>query len=163
MARNTDRQLEIPSELRAFTEKSVEQAKQAFGGFMSAAHRTMSTFEGQAASARQDARKLGEKAVTFAERNIASSFEFAQSVVRANNVDDMLILQADYIKAQIKTLTEQAKELGQNAAKSAQAATAKSAPSRSTQSVARRAAKTARRPPSSGTKSARKSPRKAKP
>jgi phasin len=158
MARNTDRQLEIPSELRAFTEKSVEQAKQAFGGFMSAAHRTMSTFEGQAASAQQDARKMGEKAVSFAERNIASSFEFAEGVVRANNVEDMLKLQADYIKAQITTLTEQAKELGQNAAKSAQATTAKSAPPGSAQSVARRAAKSA----SSAAKLARKSSHKAK-
>jgi len=117
--RNADKQFEIPAELRAFTEKSVEQAKQAFDGFISAAHRTVSTFEGQAASAQQDAKKLGEKAVTFAERNIASSFEFAQNVVRAKNVEDMLKLQADYIRGQIKTLTEQAQELGQNTARSA--------------------------------------------
>jgi phasin len=120
--RNAERQFEIPSELRAFTEKSVEQAKQAFDGFISAAHRTVSEFEGQAASAHQDAQKLGEKAVTFAEHNIASSFEFAQNVVRARNVEDMLKLQADYIRAQIQALTEQAKELGQQTAKTAKAA-----------------------------------------
>src|SRR3954452_5560118 len=88
--RNAERQFEIPSELRAFTEKSVEQAKQAFDGFISAAHRTVSEFEGQAASAHQDAQKLGEKAVTFAEHNIASSFEFAQNVVRARNFGDLV-------------------------------------------------------------------------
>jgi phasin len=120
--RNAERQFEIPSELRAFTEKSVEQAKQAFDGFISAAHRTVNEFEGQAASAHKDAQKLGEKAVTFAEHNIASSFEFAQNVVRAKNVEDMLKLQADYIRAQIQTLTEQAKELGQQTAKTAKAA-----------------------------------------
>ena len=61
--RNAERQFEIPSELRAFTEKSVEQAKQAFDGFISAAHRTMSEFEGQAASAHQDAQKLGDREI----------------------------------------------------------------------------------------------------
>jgi phasin len=120
--RNAERQFEIPSELRAFTEKSVEQAKQAFDGFISAAHRTVSEFEGQAASAHQDAQKLGEKAVTFAEHNIASSFEFAQNVVRARNVEDMLKLQADYIRAQIQALTGQAKELGPQTGKTAKAA-----------------------------------------
>jgi phasin len=105
--------------LRAFTEKSVEQAKQAFDGFISAAHRTVSTLEGQAVSARQDAQNMGEKAVSFAEQNIASSFEFAQNVVRAKNVEDMLKLQTDYIRSQIQTLTDQAKELGQQAAKPA--------------------------------------------
>ena len=120
--RNADKQFEIPSELRAFTEKSVEQAKQAFDGFISAAHRTVSALEGQAVSARQDVQHIGEKAVSFAEQNIASSFEFAQSVVRAKNVEDMLKLQTDYIKSQIQTLTEQAKELGQQAAKPAKTA-----------------------------------------
>jgi phasin len=138
MPRNAEQQFEIPSELRAFTEKSVEQAKQAFDGFISAAHRTVSTFEGQAASAQQDAKKLGEKAVTFAERNIASSFEFAQDVVRAKNVEDMLKLQADYIRAQIKTLTEQAKELGQQTGMTAQSAT------KSSKSVAQSATKSAK-------------------
>ena len=56
MAKNTDKnpdnQFEIPPELRAFTEKSVEQAKQALDGFISAAHRTVSTLEGQAEKTR---------------------------------------------------------------------------------------------------------------
>jgi phasin len=116
MARNAERQFEIPSELRDFTEKSVEQAKQPFDGFICAAHRTVSTLEGQA---RQDVQVLGEKAVSFAEQNIASSFEFAQSVVRAKNAEEMLKLQSDYIRSQIQTLTDQAKELGQQSAKPA--------------------------------------------
>jgi hypothetical protein len=55
----------------------------------------------------------------FAERNIASSFDFAQKVVRAKGVEDMLKLQGDYIKAQIQALTEQAKELGAHTSKMA--------------------------------------------
>src|SRR6266480_848679 len=46
---------EIPPEMRAFAEKSVEQARQAFDGFISAAQQAMSAFEGQAETARKGA------------------------------------------------------------------------------------------------------------
>ena len=89
---------EIPPEMRAFAEKSVDQAKQAFDGFISAAHRAVSTFEGHAESAHKGAIDVTGKAMTFAERNIASSFDFAQKLVRAKDVQDMFKLQADYFK-----------------------------------------------------------------
>ena len=54
---------EIPPEMRAFAEKSVEQARQAFDGFMSAAHHALSTFEGQAETARKGAAGVAEKAM----------------------------------------------------------------------------------------------------
>jgi hypothetical protein len=78
----TDR-FDVPPEMRAFAEKSVEQARQAFDGFISAAHQAMSAFEGQAETARKGAKDVTEKAMTFAERNITSAFEFAQELVRA--------------------------------------------------------------------------------
>ena len=110
MAKNHGENFEIPSEMRAFAEKSVEQARQAFDSFLSAASRTVSTFEGQA----EGARDFGHRAMTFAEQNIASSFEFAQKLVRAKDVEEIMKLQGDYIKEQIQALTEQAKELGES-------------------------------------------------
>jgi phasin len=119
----TDR-FDVPPEMRAFAEKSVEQAKQAFDGFISAAHRAFDELEGQAESARKGARDVTEKAMTFAEQNIASSFEFAQQVLRARDFQDVLKLQADYIQRQMQTLTEQARELGESTSKAAKDATA---------------------------------------
>ena len=114
----TDR-FEIPPEMRAFAEKSVEQARQAFDGFISAAHQAVSTFEGQAETARKGAKDVTEKAMTFAERNIASSFELAQQLVRAKDAQEVMSLQADYIKRQMQALAEQAKELGASTGKAA--------------------------------------------
>ena len=114
---------EIPSEMRAIAEKSVEQARQAFDGFISAAHKAVSTFEGQAETARKGAKDVTEKAMTFAERNIANSFEFWQQVVRAKDVQDVLKLQADYVRTQMQALSEQAKELGESSSKAARDAT----------------------------------------
>ena len=114
---------EIPPEMRSFAEKSVEQARQAFDGFISAAHKAVSTFEGQAETARKGAKDVTEKAMTFAERNIATSFEFWQQLVRAKDVQDVLKLQADYVRTQMQTLSEQAKELGESSSKAARDAT----------------------------------------
>jgi phasin len=123
MAENSTTSFNIPPEMRAFTEKSVEQARQAFDGFITAAQRTMTAFQGQAEATQKGAKDLGEKALGFAERNMASSFDFAQQLMTAKTVQDMLKMQAEYIKTQMQTLTEQAKDLGAHTTKVAQDAT----------------------------------------
>jgi phasin len=119
MAINQAEQFQIPPEMRALAEKSVEQAKQAVEGFITAAHGTVSAIEGQAEAARKGAKDVGAKAMVFAERNITSSFDFAQKLVRAKDVQEMLELQASYIRTQMQALAEQAKELGQSTDKAA--------------------------------------------
>ena len=51
MAKDENARFEIPADMRALAEKSVEQAKQAFDIFISAAQHAVSTAENQAASA----------------------------------------------------------------------------------------------------------------
>jgi phasin len=103
--------------MRAFAEKSFEQARLAFDGFVAAASRTVSTFEGQAESARLGAKDIGQKAMVFAGQNITNAFEFAQKLVHAKGVEEILKLQADYIRNQVQALSEQAKELGESTGK----------------------------------------------
>jgi phasin len=118
----TDR-FELPPDMKAFAEKSVEQARQAFEGFIGAAHQAVSTLEGQTETARQSAKDVTAKAMTFAQRNVASSFEFMQKLVQAKDFQEVLKLQTDYVKTQMQVLTEQAKELGESTAKAAKDAT----------------------------------------
>ena len=119
----TDR-FDVPPEMRAFAEKSVEQAKQAVDGFISAAHRAMNEFEGHAETARKGARDVAEKAMSFAEQNIASSFEFAQQLLRAKDVQEMFRLQSDYLQRQMQAFSEQARELGESSSKATKDAAA---------------------------------------
>jgi hypothetical protein len=79
MAKEGNAGFEIPADMRALAEKSVEQAKQAFDIFISAAQHAVSTAENQAVTAKAGAKEMGELAVNFAERNIASSFELHRS------------------------------------------------------------------------------------
>jgi phasin len=119
MANNGGTNFEIPAEMRAFAEKSVEQAKQAFDGFISAAQHAVGTAETQAKTMQSGAKGAGELAMRFAERNVASSFEFAQRLLHAKDAKEVTSLQIEYVKSQIAALTEQAKELSQHAAKMA--------------------------------------------
>jgi phasin len=119
MAKQGSASFEIPVEMRAFAEKSVEQARQAFDSFISAAQQAASSADKQAAGARAGAQELGGLAVRFAERNIAASFEFAQQLVRAKDSEEVLALQSDYVKNQMAALNDQAKALRSEAAKMA--------------------------------------------
>lgn len=122
MAKQHAEHFDIPPEMRDFAEKTFDQARQAFDGFITAAHRTVDTFEGQAASARKGVEDVRKKVLTFAELNVANSFAFAQKLVRVKDVEEMMKLQAEYLKAQMETFARQAKELAETAAKASTAA-----------------------------------------
>jgi len=117
MAKENEARFEIPADMRALAEKSVEQAKQAFDIFVSAAQHAVNTAETQAATAQAGAKEVGELAMTFAERNIASAFAFAQKLLQAREPKDVMALHSEYANSQIAVLTEQAKELSKRAAK----------------------------------------------
>ena len=58
----------------------------------------------------------------MAERNIAASFDFAQKLVHAKDVQEVMKLHAEYVKDQMQTLSEQTKQMGESAAKKAKEA-----------------------------------------
>ena len=78
MATNQTQNYEIPPEMREFAEKSVEQARKAIDGFMSAAQKTADTFEGSATTVQASAKEPTRKTFSYAEQNIAAAFDLAQ-------------------------------------------------------------------------------------
>jgi phasin len=110
---------EVPTQMRQFAEQSLEQARKAVDGFMTAAQKTATTLETQASTAQSGAKDVGQKAMSFAEQNIANSFEFAQKLVRAKDIQEVMALQQAFLQAQMKAMSEQAKDLGTTAAKAA--------------------------------------------
>lgn len=112
---------EVPAEMRDFAEKSVEQARKAFEGFFGAAQKAVGQADSHAATVQTNARAISDKAVTFAEQNVRSAFDFAQKVVRVGDMQELLALQSEFIRTQMAALQDQAKEFGttvQSAAKS---------------------------------------------
>ena len=113
MASQATPNFQIPPEMRSFAEQSVEQARKAFDTVMNAAQSAVSSFEGQAAAAQAGAKDVQRKAFAFAEHNVDASFEFAQKLLSAKTGEEMVKMHADYVKSQMETLGEQARELGQ--------------------------------------------------
>jgi phasin len=109
----------IPPEMRAFAQKSVDEAKKAFETYMDTAVKALSAAEGSAGAIQEGTRELGRKAMGFAEDNVAASFAFAEKLVRAKDAQEVLRLQAEFAKAQMRALAEQAKALGQTASETA--------------------------------------------
>ncbi len=103
---------EIPNEMRDFAEKSVDQARKAFEGFVGAAQKAAGQADETASSVQSNAKAVGTKAISFAEENIRSAFDHAQRLVRAKDIQEVLSLQSEYLRTQMTTIQEQAKQLG---------------------------------------------------
>ena len=110
---------EIPPEMRQMAEQSVEQAKKAVDGFITAAHQAVGALEGHAAAAQAGAKDMGRKAMTFAEQNVATSFDFAQKLIRARDTQEVMRLHSEFIRNQMEALSQQARELGESATRAA--------------------------------------------
>jgi phasin len=119
MAKEQTGNFEVPREMRNLAEQSVEQARKAFDGFITAAHKTASSIEGQASAAQAGVKDIRQKAMSFAEKNVATSFDFAQRLVRAKDLEEVTRLQTEFVQHQMRTLAEQAQELGQSATRAA--------------------------------------------
>jgi phasin len=112
-------EMEITPEMRAFAEKSVEQARKAFDSYMEVATKALSAAEGSADILQSGTRELGRTAIGFAEDNVNAAFAFAEKVVRAKDPSEVLRLQSEFVQAQMKAFAEQAKALGEAAGKTA--------------------------------------------
>ncbi|HEY7385853.1 MAG TPA: phasin [Beijerinckiaceae bacterium] len=113
---------EVPPEMRDFAEKSVEQARKAFDGFMSAAQRTVDTLESSATSVQSNTKDLTQRTFEYAEQNVSAAFDLAQKLVRAKDVQEAMQLQAEYVRSQFAAMQTQMKEFGSIAQSVAQQA-----------------------------------------
>jgi phasin len=110
---------EIPTEMLAFAERSLEQAKLAFDKFMDAAQSTMNTFEDQSKVAQAGAKEVTQKIKDFAEQNVTTTFDHAQKLVQAKDAQTLLTLHGEFVQSQMQVLTEQARVLGEISSKAA--------------------------------------------
>jgi phasin len=104
---------EIPKEMRSMAEASVDQARKAFEKFVASAQQTAGAIEARGATVRASAKDISTRAVAFAEKNVAASLDFAQQLLHAKDLGDVMRLHSEYVQGQMKSLAEQASEMGQ--------------------------------------------------
>jgi len=60
---------------------------------------------------------LNKKVKSYAEQNVANAFGFAEKLAKAKDFQDLVRIQTQFTQMQLKSLSEQAKDLGETAAK----------------------------------------------
>jgi hypothetical protein len=65
------------------------------------------------ASAPSGGTEFGEKVKVYAEKNIAATQEFVRDLSYAKDIQDMLRIQIEFMRAQLEAFGEQAKDLGE--------------------------------------------------
>jgi len=110
---------EIPKEMRSMAEASFDQARKAFEKFVATAQATAGSIEERGATVRAGAKDIGAKAISYAEKNVQASLDYAQSLLHAKDLTEIMKLHSEYVQAQMRTLAEQASEMGQIVSKAA--------------------------------------------
>ena len=110
---------EIPKEMRSMAEASFDQAREAFEKFLASAHQTAGSIEERGATVRAGAKDIGAKAISYAEKNVQASLDYAQSLLQAKDLTEVMRLHSEYMQAQMRSLAEQASEMGQMVSRAA--------------------------------------------
>lgn len=104
---------ELPPEMRSMAETSFKQARDAFEKLLGNAQAAAGSLEEHGATMRAGARDLSTKALSFAEANVQAALNYAQSLVHAKDLSEVMRLHGEYVQAQMKALADQAGEMGQ--------------------------------------------------
>jgi phasin len=104
---------EIPKEMRSMAEASFDQARKSFEKFLSGAQAAAGSFEERGATVRAGAKDISATALSFAEKNVQASLDYAQSLLHAKDLAEVMRLHSEYVQSQMRALAEQASEMGQ--------------------------------------------------
>jgi phasin len=115
----SDDRFEIPKDMKSMAEASFGQARKAFEHFLASAQQTANTIENKGATVRTGAKDISAKAMSYAERNVQASLDYAQSLLHAKDLGEVMRLHSEYVQSQMRTLAEQASEMGQIVAQTA--------------------------------------------
>jgi phasin len=113
MNENGHDRFEIPKEMRTMADAGFDQARKTFEKFLAGAQATAGSLEERGATVRAGARDISAKAMNYAEKNVQASLDYAQSLLHAKDLTEVMRLHGDYVQSQMRSLTEQASEMGQ--------------------------------------------------
>lgn len=110
---------EIPEAMRAFTEKSVDQAKKAFDDFLAATHGALAKVETTSTASQASVLEMQKTVMELAEENVAAAFEHAQKLTKAKTMQEIVELQNAFLKARMAAMGEQTRVVAETAQKAA--------------------------------------------
>ena len=107
----TPPKLEVPEAMRDFADQSVAQARKAFDTFMDNAQTAVGKLEDSATNAQAIGTDIQKDAMTFAEGQVNGAFDLAQKMVRAKDAQELMEIQATYMRQQMEQISRQTKDM----------------------------------------------------
>ena len=104
--------VEIQQSFRSALEKGVAESRAAFVKAKTAADEAASAFEVSFAAAKDGARAVNAKAFEALRANGNANFDFLKAVFAAKSLSQVITLQTEFARKQVKTMTSQTEDLG---------------------------------------------------
>jgi phasin len=112
MAGERDR-FEIPKDMRSMAEAGFDQARKSFEKFIAGAQAAADSLSARTATVGAGAKDVSAMAFSYAEKNVQASLDYAQALVHAKDLSEVMRLHREYVQAQMRSVAEQASEIGQ--------------------------------------------------
>jgi len=100
----------ISEGMSATVAQTMQQARGAMENYLNFLQKSMS-------AAPWTGTELNKKVKSYVEQNIANAFGFAEKLTQAKDFQDLVRIQTEFVQMQLKSLSEQAKDLGETATK----------------------------------------------
>ena len=92
--------MQVPAQVREFAQTSVEQAEKAISSFMESASKSVAMVPGPMTD-------VAKQALAITEVNLKTSFEHARNLMKAQDIDEVMTLQSEFMRKQFGSVTEQ--------------------------------------------------------
>ncbi len=109
--------MEVPAAFREATEKSIENAREAYAKVKTAAEDATDLMEDTFETSRQGVVEFNHMAVDAAKTNADAAFSFIKELMAAKTVAEAIELQSTYARQQFDALSGQTKDLQEFATK----------------------------------------------
>lgn len=97
--------LEVPAQIKEVAEKTIDQAERGFSAFIEAANKSVSMIPNPTTD-------MSLKALSLTEQSMKAAFDHAKKLLHANDLQEAMQIQAEFLKAQYEAATEQLREMG---------------------------------------------------
>jgi phasin len=107
-------------QLRAFTEKGVQQSKEAYAKLKTGAENAQKALESSFETAKSAGSDLSLKTIAALRANAETDFAHLEALVGAGSVSELFELQTSYLRKRVELAVNQAKDLQSASAKAAE-------------------------------------------
>jgi hypothetical protein len=103
---------EQAEKMREMAQTTLDKAKEAVSKYMTESQKLREKAESGVRATYSTAKDMNDKAIAFAEANVAAGFELAQRLLHAKDPQEMGTVYQNHLKEQMERMNAQFRELG---------------------------------------------------